>query len=125
MTGEGLPVAASLAGTAWRAVSVAGAAPVAGREPTIRFEADRISGTTGCNQYFGGYTLVGGAIAFSEVGMTRMACDDAIGQIEGAFTSALTAATTAAIDAEGRLHLAGTGGEIVLEPDSEPATGGS
>ena len=125
MTGEGLPVAASLAGTAWRAVSVAGAAPVAGREPTIRFEADRISGTTGCNQYFGGYTLVGGAIAFSEVGMTRMACDDAIGQIEGAFTSALTAATAAAIDAERRLYLAGTGGEIVLEPDSEPATGGS
>jgi len=117
--------ASSLAGTAWWAVSVAGAAPVAGREPTITFAADRVSGTTGCNQYFGGYTLVGGAIAFSEVGMTRMACDDAIGQIEGAFTSALTAATTAAIDAEGRLHLAGTGGEIVLEPDSEPATGGS
>jgi hypothetical protein len=55
--------------------------------------------------------------------MTLMACDDAIGQIEGAFTGALAAATMAAIDAEGRLHLAGTGGEIVLDPD--PATGGS
>lgn len=123
MTGEGRPVVASLAGTAWRAVSVAGAAPVAGREPTIRFEADRISGTTGCNQYFGGYTLVGGAIAFSAVGMTRMACDDAIGRLEGAFTSALTAATTATVDPDGRLHVGGTGGEIVLDP--RPATGGS
>ena len=50
MTGEGLPVAASLAGTAWRSVSVAGAAPVAGREPTIRFEADRISGKMEMNR---------------------------------------------------------------------------
>jgi heat shock protein HslJ len=116
-------VAASLAGTAWRVVSVAGAAPVAGREPTITFEPERVSGTTGCNQYFGGYTLVGGAIAFSAVGMTRMACDDAVGQIEGAFTGALTAATSATFDAEGRLHLAGPGGEIVLGPG--PATGGS
>jgi len=115
--------ASSLAGTAWRAVSVADAAPVAGREPTITFAADRVSGTTGCNQYFGGYTLVGGAIAFSAVGMTRMACDDAVGQFEGAFTAALTATTTAAIDADGRLHLGGPGGEIVLDPGS--ATGGS
>ena len=52
-----------------------------------------------------------------------MACDDAVGRIEGAFTGALTAATTAAIDADGRLHLAGPGGEIVLDPG--PATGGS
>ena len=73
-------MAASLAGTVWRAVSVAGAAPVAGREPTITFEADRVSGTTGCNQYFGGYTLGGGAVAFAAVGMTLMACDDASGR---------------------------------------------
>lgn len=116
-------MAASLAGTAWRAVSVAGAAAVAGREPTITFAADRVSGTTGCNQYFGGYSLGDGTIVFSAVGMTLMACDDAVGQIEGAFTGALTAATTAAIDAEGRLHLAGPGGEILLDPG--PETGGS
>ena len=116
-------MATSFAGTAWRVVSVAGLAPVAGREPTITFAADRVTGTTGCNQYFGGYTLGDGAITFSAIGMTRMACDDAVGQTEAAFTAALTAATTASIDAEGRLHLAGPAGEIVLDPGS--ATGGS
>jgi putative lipoprotein len=105
-------VAESLAGTAWRAVSVAGEPPVAGREPTITFDADRVTGTTGCNQYFGGYTLGDGTIAFSAVGMTLMACDDEVGRIEGAFTQALNGATTAAVDASGHLVLDGSGGTV-------------
>ena len=125
LTGEERPVvAASLAGTAWRAVSVAGASPVAGREPTITFDGgpgqrhDRLQPVL--RRVHARRTARSRSAA---VGMTMMACDDAVGQIEGAFTGALTAATTAAIDAEGRLHLAGTGGEIVLDPG--PAAGGS
>jgi heat shock protein HslJ len=109
---------ASLAGTSWRAFSVAGAAPVAGREPTIAFTEDRISGTTGCNQYFGGYTFNDGAIAFSPIGMTMMACDDAVGDVESAFTKALGGASEAAIDSQGRLILNGPDGSISFDPVS-------
>jgi putative lipoprotein len=113
---------ASLAGTSWRASSVDGAAPVAGREPTIAFTEDRISGTTGCNQYFGGYTYDDGTIGFSPIGMTMMACDDAVGDVESAFTKALGGATGAAIDSQGRLVLSGPDGSLLFDPVPTPGS---
>lgn len=108
----------TLAGTAWRAVSVSGAAPVAGREPTLAFSADKISGSTGCNQFFGGYTYADGTIKMENVGMTLMACDDAVGTVEAAYTKALNGATTVTIDDGGQLLLSGTGGELLFAPDA-------
>jgi putative lipoprotein len=113
---------ASLAGTTWRAVSVAGAAPVAGHEPTLAFADDKVSGSTGCNQYFGGYTSADGTIALTGVGMTLMGCDNAIGAIEAKYTQALSAATSVAIDDGGQLLLSGPGGDLLFRPD---AAGGS
>ena len=42
-----------------------------------------------------------------------MACDDAVGTVEAAFTKALSGATSAAIDDGGQLLLSGPGGEIL------------
>jgi heat shock protein HslJ len=109
----------TLAGTSWRAITVAGAAPVVGREPTLTFTDDGINGNTGCNGFFGGYTYADGTIAFSQMGMTLMACDDAIGGVEMAYTQALNGAATAAIDDDGRLVLGGSGGEIVFAPTTD------
>ena len=72
----------TLAGTSWRAISVAGDAPVEGSNPTLAFTEDEISGTTGCNQFFGGYTYDAGTISMSNVGMTMMACDGPISEVE-------------------------------------------
>ena len=108
----------SLAGSSWRAVSVAGASPVAGSEPTLVFAADQVSGTTGCNQFFGGYTYAEGSIKFDQVGMTMMACDDPIGTVEMAYTAALNGATTVTIDDGGQLLLSGTAGDVLFRPDS-------
>jgi heat shock protein HslJ len=107
----------SLEGTAWRAVSVSGAAPVAGREPTLVFTADGVNGTTGCNQYFGGFTYADGAIGFSAVGMTLMACDDEVGAVESAYTRALNGAAKVSIDDGGQLVLDGSGGQVVFRPE--------
>jgi heat shock protein HslJ len=115
-------VPATLAGTAWRAVTVSGAEPVPGREPTIRFEEERLNGSTGCNQFFGGYTYADGTIAVSQVGMTMMACDDAVGTIESAFLTVLNGATSASIEEAGQLLLGGLGGEILFAPEA-PAEG--
>jgi heat shock protein HslJ len=109
----------SLEGTAWRAMSVSGAPPVAGREPTLVFTADQVNGTTGCNQFFGGYTYADGAITLSNVGMTLMACDDAVNGVEAAYTKALNGAATAAVDSDGRLLLSGSGGQVLFVPVSD------
>jgi heat shock protein HslJ len=114
----------TLAGTAWRAISVSGTVPFAGREPTLAFATEtEINGNTGCNGFFGGYAYGDGEIEFANVGMTMMACDDPVGSVEMAFTQALNAATTAAIDDGGLLRLSGAGGDILFRPD--PSAAGS
>jgi heat shock protein HslJ len=104
----------ALAGTAWRAVEVDGRPPVEGSEPTAEFGEDRVSGTTGCNGYFAGYTLEDGRLSLTAVGMTMMACDGPIGDLEMVFVKVLNAAATAAIDAQGSLVIGGSGGTAIF-----------
>jgi len=42
--------------------------------PQLRFEAERVSGNDGCNNFFGGYTLEEDSLEFGQLGSTRMAC---------------------------------------------------
>jgi heat shock protein HslJ len=42
---------------------------------TLTFEESGIAGSSGCNTYFGGYTIDGSAISFSDMGSTMMACE--------------------------------------------------
>ena len=109
---------ASLAGSAWRAVSVDGLSPLEGSAPTLTFSETEVSGTTGCNQYFGGYTYADGTISFTEVGMTMMACEGPISDVEAKYTAALNSATTATIDDGGQLLLSGSDGDVLFTPDS-------
>jgi heat shock protein HslJ len=104
----------TLAGTTWRAVSVAGRSPVADREPTISFDADRVRGSGGCNQFGGSYSDVDGVLAFGDLSMTLMGCSEPIGSIETAFMGTLTALKGASIDDSGRLVLDGPGGQVLL-----------
>lgn len=67
------PIAA-LADTRWTVASINGE-PVAERAPTIEFSGDRISGSGGCNRYFGGYEVTGAeTIVIRGLGATEMAC---------------------------------------------------
>jgi heat shock protein HslJ len=107
----------TLAGTIWRVVSINGRPPVAGSEPTAVFAAAEVKGSAGCNSYGGQYQYdaSSGAIAFSDLGMTAMACaEPARNDVEALFTQAINQAASASIDPEGRLVLSGPGGEIVL-----------
>jgi heat shock protein HslJ len=66
---------AALTNTSWTAVSINGEA-IAERAPTIEFSGDRISGSGGCNRYFGGYEVTGAeTIVVRGVGATEMACE--------------------------------------------------
>lgn len=79
-----------LAGTAWELERLGDAAidvPV-----TLQFDdAGAITGLGGCNQYGSRYTLSGTAIQLDPVVSTRMACEDAVMQVEMAYFAALQA----------------------------------
>ena len=101
-----------LAGTSWQVETMGGTAIVAGSEPQITFTQDgQINGTTGCNRFFGAYAQTGAQIAFSSVGMTKMACmaDGIMGQ-EMAFTAILSGKTEGRIDSLGYLVIRGENG---------------
>jgi putative lipoprotein len=113
----------TLAGSTWTAVRVGDLPTVAGSQPTAAFTADKVAGTTGCNSYFGTYEYSRGAIKFSTMGSTAMAClDPAIEATEGRFTSAMQGASSVSIDPAGRMIFDGSGGSITFEVAPQQAS---
>ena len=106
----------TLAGTSWKAVAVAGRSTVAGREPSLAFDANRVSGSGGCNQFGGEYHYDGGRLTFGEMPMTLIGCDEPIGSLETDFLKVLGGGVTVSIDDGGRLLLEGPGGQALLVP---------
>ena len=61
----------------WRLVKLNGADPLPGTNLTLVFDGEKVSGSGGCNSYFGEYSVKGDKITFKDLGMTLMACLDA------------------------------------------------
>jgi heat shock protein HslJ len=69
--------------------------PVIGGEPSITFHPDgTVAGFGGCNQFGGGYSVDGDAIAIGPLHATLIACTDEINTQETQFLAALDSATT-------------------------------
>ena len=108
--------AATLPGTVWTVISVGGTFVDATNPPTMDFAADgTLSGTTGCNQFNGTYTVDGSKLTVSPLRMTLMLCEGPIGDGEALFSPAIQGATSWAIDADGNLLLSGAG-DILAKP---------
>ncbi len=58
------------------------ATPIPGTILTAVFEDGVISGVAGCNDYFGGYVVDGGAIEVTEAGSTRAFCGEPAGTMD-------------------------------------------
>ena len=71
-----------LKGTSWKLVSYDGKFPIEGREITAIFTGAEISGSAGCNHYFGSYKVKGDEITIEGLGWTEMACLDPEGIME-------------------------------------------
>jgi heat shock protein HslJ len=110
------PVPDTLAGTAWKAVSVGGRATVAGREPKLAFDANKVTGSGGCNQFGGDYTYADVKLTFGEMPMTLMGCEEPIGSIESAFVKLLGGGVTVRVDDGGQILLEGPAGQPLLVP---------
>ena len=52
-------------------------------------KTNKVSGFAGCNRFFGTYSTVGNTISFSELGATRMMCQEDANKIEGRMFKAL------------------------------------
>src|SRR4030067_2294231 len=72
--GIGGPVSDSLDGTSWLVVSLEDKASLSGIEMTAVFDTGKLHGFSGCNQFGGSYTVIGGRIRISELQSTLMRC---------------------------------------------------
>ncbi|HEY6627415.1 MAG TPA: META domain-containing protein [Acidimicrobiia bacterium] len=94
--------------------------PIVADHPiTLTFEADNaIAGSSACNSYFGGYTIEGADISFTEMGSTMMACEPAeVMDSEGMYLDAMSK-VDAFTATEDSLTLTGDGVELVFAADA-------
>ncbi len=94
--------------------------PIVADHPiTLTFEDEgAIAGTSACNSYFGGYTIDGTDISFTDMGSTQMACEPAeVMDSESMYFDAMSKVDsfTATDDT---LTLTGDGVELVFEVDA-------
>jgi heat shock protein HslJ len=96
-------------------VTLGGQPPLAGTAPSAEFTEDQISGSAGCNTYFGTYAVSGSEITIGDVANTEMWCMEPEGVMdqEAAFLKALRTVATYRVDAD-RLELQDEAGTPVL-----------
>lgn len=79
LRGCGGDPASLLMGGTWQIEDVAGHGIVDASNITVLFgEKGRVSGSTGCNRFMGGFELTGEGLRFGQMGVTMMACPDAL-----------------------------------------------
>lgn len=128
-TDENPAATASIAGTSWTVAMLEGQAPATGRggAPTMAFDTEgRVSGSTGCNSFSGGYVLgPEGALRLGGEGAglatTRMACSPELNGQEATMLRVLGVVASHVIDAKGRLVLMSATGETLLEATPQDA----
>jgi len=105
----------SLEDTQWLLVKLKGEPPMAGRVPSAEFSADQISGSAGCNTYFGAYEASDGELSIGDIARTEMWCMDPEGVMdqEQAFLDDLASVTSYRLAGE-RLELLDGTGEVIL-----------
>ena len=113
----------SIEGPNWRLTDLRGLDPAvlrdARRPVTAVFKAGRISGFSGCNQFFGSYTLDRNRVVIGRLAGSMMACEERSMAVEKAVHAAL-AGTFRYVVADQRLTLL-SGTEPVLKFAVEPA----
>ncbi len=77
-----------LVGTSWNLVSISGE-DVSYADITLSIEKKKINGFSGVNNYFGNYRITGNKISISKLGMTEMAGDEELMDIEQEYADIL------------------------------------
>ena len=116
------PLPADLAGSSWRAKTVAGEPVPEDIAVTLEFTAaDRIAGRAGCNRYMGPIGVVDGRLRVGPLAGTRMACPEPQMALERAFLVVLDGASALRRDNSALLIESADGGpETRLLPFTPP-----
>ena len=116
--------AATIEGPTWRLTELRGyesaRLPAGSQSVTAQFDRGRISCFSGCNHYFGSYTLRQERLVIGSLAGSMMACDPAAMALEGAVLRAL-AGTFRAVSTETSLSLRSEAGESILVFAKQPA----
>ncbi len=107
-----------LQGVTWKVTQLDGTETDEQARPEINFlPNNRIAGSTGCNRFFGKYTLTGEGMEIKGLGSTRMACGQAIMTQENKFLDQLQGVTGMSFDTAETLILETSNGQILaVEP---------
>jgi heat shock protein HslJ len=113
---------ASLEQTTWLLTALPGqplAAVQGANAVTVSFEAGRVQGFSGCNQFMGSYALNGGRLALGPVGGTMMACPEPVMGVENRFLKAFSGTLQIAVAGD-RMTLTPADGGEALQFDRAP-----
>lgn len=89
----------------WKLVELPGVTLPEGAQPTLEIVGDFMSGAAGCNRFTGGVALSGEGLGLTPGGMTMMACEEPLMQLEAAYMDRLGRVGQFDIDEAGRLVL--------------------
>ncbi len=104
-------VSAGLENGTWRLIGLPGQtlpAEMGGNAVTVNFEAGRVHGFSGCNQFSGSYALEGEKLVLGLLGGTMMACAEPAMSIENQFLSSFS----------GGLQIAIGENDLTLKPEN-------
>ena len=82
--------------------------------PLLAFEGGNLTGNAGCNTFSSTYTVTGDAIELGPIMSTKMACEEPMASVEGAYLAALESIDKVAILDDGKLQLWDDGGKTTL-----------
>ncbi len=82
-----------LDGGIWTLVKLNGAAIPPDHAPTLAFQGRSVTGSTGCNRYFGEVSVTETGVVFGPMGVSRRACAPEIMDLENDFLAALRRST--------------------------------
>lgn len=106
--------AETLTGGEWKVLTLSGTAMPSEGAPSIEFLPEgRVAGHSGCNRYMGSWLQDGDALQLSQMAGTRMACEPAKMELEGAMFEALAKVKRVALTPGGALELLGEDGLIL------------
>ena len=112
----------TIEGPTWRLTALRGLDAKAlrvGEEPvTARFQEGRVSGFSGCNRFFGGYTLDGDRIVIGQLAGSMMMCPEASMTLEHALTGSLAGTFQYAIAGKTLTLRSGTEPVLTFEADA-------
>jgi heat shock protein HslJ len=104
----------SLDGTSWMLTALPHDSLLPDTAIDLNFQGDELSGSAGCNHYFGSYQINGSEITISDVGATEMFCvdPDGIMEQESGYLAALSDAETFQLSGK-QLQIVGPTGDTL------------